>query len=68
MTSRTGEFNTVFKLLQRLRQRYYTLNDIIKAVHMFQYDALKEWNQNLVLSLWIERSPGVLIPLYSYVC
>ena len=32
--SETGEFNTAFDLLQRLRQRYYTVDDITKAKHI----------------------------------
>ena len=40
--SETGEFNTAFELLQRLCQRCYTVDDIMKAAHMLQYHALKE--------------------------
>ena len=38
--SETGEFNTAYELLQRLRQRYYTVDDITKAKHMLNYHAL----------------------------
>ena len=38
----TGEFNTAYKLLQRLRQRYYTVDDITKAKHMLNYHALTQ--------------------------
>ena len=38
--SESGEFNTAFKLLQRLRQRYYTVDDITKAKHMLNHHAL----------------------------
>ena len=40
--SETGEFNTAFGLLQRLRQRYYTVDDITKARHMRNYHALTQ--------------------------
>ena len=46
--SEKGEFNTAFELLQRLRQRYYTVDDITKAKHMLNYHALTKadpgWN------------------------
>ena len=32
--SETGQFNTAFELLQRLRRRYYTADDITKAKRM----------------------------------
>ena len=40
--SETGEFNTANELLQRLRQRYYTVDDITKAKHMLNYHALTQ--------------------------
>ena len=40
--SETGEFNTAYELLQRLRQRYYTVDDITKAKHMLNYHALTQ--------------------------
>ena len=40
--SETGEFNTAFELLQRPRQRYYTVDDITKAKPMLNYHALKQ--------------------------
>ena len=40
--SETGEVNTAFELLQRLRQRYHTVDDITKAKHMLNYHALTE--------------------------
>ena len=40
--SETGEFNTAYELLQRLRQRYYTEDDITKAKHMLIYHALTQ--------------------------
>ena len=40
--SETGEFNTAFELLQRLRQRYYKVDDITKAKHMLNYHALTQ--------------------------
>ena len=42
VTSETGEFNTAFELLQRLRQPYYTVDDITKAKHMLNYHALTQ--------------------------
>ena len=40
--SESGKFNTAFELLQRLQQRYYTVNDITKTAHMLLYYALKQ--------------------------
>ena len=40
--SGTGEFNTAYELLQRLRQRYYTVDDITKAKHMLNYHELTQ--------------------------
>ena len=40
--SETVEFNTAFELLQRLRQGYYTVDDITKAKHMLNYYALTQ--------------------------
>ena len=40
--SESGEFNTAFELLQRLRQRYNTVDDISKAKHMLNYHALTQ--------------------------
>ena len=40
--SETGEFNTAYEVLQRLRQRYYTIDDITKAKHMLNYHALTQ--------------------------
>ena len=40
--SETGKFNTAYELLQRLRQRYYTVDDITKAKHMLNYHALTQ--------------------------
>ena len=40
--SETGEFNTAYELLQRLRQRYYTVDDITKAKHILNYHALTQ--------------------------
>ena len=40
--SETSEFNTAFVLLQRLRQRYYTVDDFTKAKHMLNYHALTQ--------------------------
>ena len=40
--SETGEFDTAFELLQRLRQRYYTVDNITKAKHMLNYHALTQ--------------------------
>ena len=38
----TGEFNTAFKLLPRLRQRYIQWMISLWAAHIFQYYALKQ--------------------------
>ena len=40
--TKTGEFNTALELLQKLHQRYYTMDDITKAAHMLLYHALKQ--------------------------
>ena len=40
--SETGEFYTAFKLLERLRQCYYTVDDITKAKHMLIFHALTQ--------------------------
>ena len=40
--SETGEFNTAYDLLQRLRQHYYGVDDITKAKHMLNYHALTQ--------------------------
>ena len=37
---KTGMFNTAFKLLQRLCQRYYTVDDITQAAYLVHYHAL----------------------------
>ena len=51
--SETGEFNTAYELLQRLRPRYYTVDDITKAEHMLNYhDELREY---LALRVWVSR-------------
>ena len=47
----TGEFNTAFELLQRLRQHYYTVNDITKAKHMLHYHALTQHESESGVSL-----------------
>ena len=36
------KFNTALELLQRLCQRYYTMDDITKAKHMLNYHALTQ--------------------------
>ena len=33
--SETGVFNTAFELLTRLRQRYHTIDEMVKASHLF---------------------------------
>ena len=49
--SESGEFNTAFELLQRLRQRYYTVDDITKAKHMLNHHALKQGeSESLIVS------------------
>ena len=40
--SETSELNRAFELLQRLRQHYYTVDDITKAKHILNYHALTQ--------------------------
>ena len=40
--SETGEFNTAYELLQRLRHRYYTVDDNTKAKQLLNYHALTQ--------------------------
>ena len=67
--SETSEFNTAYELLQRLRQRYYTVDDITKAKHMLNYHALtqgesesgaefvdRELREYLAYGIWVFRS------------
>ena len=50
--SKMGEFNTAFELLQRPRQRYYTVDDITKAKHMLNYQALTQGESESGSELW----------------
>ena len=40
--SETGVFNTAFELLTRLRQRYHTIDEMVKASHLLHYHSLKQ--------------------------
>lgn len=40
--SETGGFQTAYDLLQRLRQRFHNVDEVVKASHLLQYYSLKQ--------------------------
>jgi hypothetical protein len=38
----TGNFKTANEIIVRLRQRFHTINDMVKASHLLRYSSLKQ--------------------------
>ena len=60
----TGQYNTSFALMNRLKQRYHTLDDMTKASHLLRYHSLKQ-NDDESGAAFVDREQREYLSLRS---